>query len=912
MAEPDEHLRQWLGKLRSGERNKAVVKAIDQALSADQMTVSSLRSALPVLPACEPVADQETNPDLIEVLQQNHRELLEEAARERVAESGPGFHDKRRLDALRAIHREELQSLVDILNGRRDVPEGPTNREWALILAHRKRIAARPDMGLLQVLRYLHLIGESGLWGSSAFQAWLSRQGPASVDLRQLGAAMERLKQPRRRIAMSCLVDLVLHEKPYRQLPAERVWPWFALHPEYIEEGLGLRPTPPGERAFDLAETLKVLRCFPALPSSWAPRLLQIALGETQTHRAPARALLSSQPDLAARVLDAAQVQKPDVRQRALRWLAELGDRDAAPSLRAMLAKETRELLRAELLSTLEALGADLSAELAPARLLAEAERCLSTGIPGELDWFDFDQLPSARWRDASVVAPSILRAWVVIAVRLKIPSGNPLLSRYLGLLDADSAAEFGLYVLARFIARDTIHPTLAEAQAHADAQVDQRLRMNLQFARQYPELCGSEPTRERAHAELVQEKLGVYLTSAIGAKGMLALIARIPGAELVHTVQAYMRDNPLRRAQIEALLEGLSQSDDPAAIQFLLAVSRRHRAASIQDKARQRVAAIAERLGWTPDVLADRTVPTAGLDERGEAELSFGVRAFKLKLDADLKLALYAEDGKPLKALPDPRKDEPAGVASVAKAQYSASKKELAQVLSQQQGRLYEAMCAGRHWSLADWRQYLAGHPIVGRLLQRLVWTAEADGQTWQFRPSEDGAYLGADDDELTLPAHAEISLAHAAVLSSDAVKRWLKHLQDYKIKPLFGQLDRSLPPTLAADAEQIEDRVGYCADAGGLRAILMKLGYQYASSGDSAHHKSFASAGIRVAIGFHSGSNVVALGALSFEALERGGRRIKPAEVPRILLAEAVADYHQAASIGAFDPQWEQRVAW
>ncbi|MCU0757459.1 MAG: hypothetical protein MUE46_20505, partial [Xanthomonadales bacterium] len=138
----------------------------------------------------------------------------------------------------------------------------------------------------------------------------------------------------------------------------------------------------------------------------------------------------------------------------------------------------------------------------------------------------------------------------------------------------------------------------------------------------------------------------------------MLALIARVPGHELVNAINAYMRDHHTRRAQIEALLEGLSQSSDPAAIQLLLAVSRRHRTASVQEKAKALVADVAERLGWGAEQLADRTIPTAGLDERGEAELSYGARQFQLKLDADLKLALFTADGKPLKALPDPRKD--------------------------------------------------------------------------------------------------------------------------------------------------------------------------------------------------------------------------------------------------------------
>nr|MCU0755439.1 DUF4132 domain-containing protein [Xanthomonadales bacterium] len=172
-----------------------------------------------------------------------------------------------------------------------------------------------------------------------------------------------------------------------------------------------------------------------------------------------------------------------------------------------------------------------------------------------------------------------------------------------------------------------------------------------------------------------------------------------------------------------------------------------------------------------------------------------------------------------------------------------------------------------------------------------------------------------------LTLPDHAEVWLAHAAVLPAETVQRWLKHLKDYKIKPLFAQLDRPLPPTPAADAETIEDRVGYCADTFGFRGAFTKLGYQRAQAEDGgcfyAYHKPFSSLGLKAVMEFTGSAlpetNVAAaLRELSFERLGRSGRRVRLAEVPRVLLAEAVADYHKVASIGAFDPQWEQRSPW
>lgn len=102
---------------------------------------------------------------------------------------------------------------------------------------------------------------------------------------------------------------------------------------------------------------------------------------------------------------------------------------------------------------------------------------------------------------------------------------------------------------------------------------------------------------------------------SAIKDKGMLALIAGGDAQTLLGMIQPFMKKRYERRAQIEAMLQALANSDDPVAIQFLLSISRRYRTNSVQELARAQVSQIAARNGWTQDELADRTVQTAGLE---------------------------------------------------------------------------------------------------------------------------------------------------------------------------------------------------------------------------------------------------------------------------------------------------------
>ncbi len=638
-----------------------------------------------------------------------------------------------------------------------------------------------------------------------------------------------------------------------------------------------------------------------------------------------------------------------EVRVEAAAWLGRLGDPAAVTVLRSALTRERRETVRAALLTALEALGDDITGDLSPATLVAEARSGLRAKVPAALTWFPFDRLPAARWADGTEVDPDVLRWWVVLAGKLKEPAGNALLTRYLGLLDAPSRAALGEVVLRELVAEDTRRPGEEEAAAHAAvegprryAQYQQYLhstRSGPQWARMTPESRAYyedlyDRTLEQCTAAARAEKLAEYLGSAIAAKGVLALTAGAPGHVAVQVVRQYMRDHYQRRAQVEALLDGLSGSDDPAVIQLMLAVSRRYRTRSVQERALAHVEAIAERRGWSQDQLADRTIPTAGLDDTGTLTLSYGARHFTVTLDAALKPVLRTPDGKVLKALPTPRQDDDAEAAKEAKKELTAHKKEVKQVVDLQTARLYEAMCTDRTWPVADWDEFLRHHPVAGRLAQRLLWVdlgpqgAESFSPK-AFRPADDGTLLDRDDEEVEVPGDHRVRLAHGSLLDDAEREAWRAHLRDYRVTPLFDQL-ANLPPGLAlrtADGEAVhavDDHQGWVTDTFTVRGVLTKRGYQRDQAEDGGwfyrYTKSFDSTGLRAVVEF-TGSMLpeeniaAAVKTLVFEDTRSRSwnARSRPlAEVPRVLLAETYADYRAAAAVGAFDPDWEKVTAW
>ena len=599
--------------------------AVRQAIQAALLKQQAARSAAIQTPLIEPppyshLPDSKLGEAVYQLLQENRAALLDsyrEQAEQEI-EANKTASDVRFQSAWRqkqyadyqTLDEDALREALSILNDN-DHPGQLTDLQ-ATTLVYGERIFDLPQLSLyhmirlLQGFRYYRL---SYFWHEPYFQRWLSRQPAAAIDLRALAEVTERMGLGRGAIAGACLCDHHNELKPWDQLPNERIWPFFAHYPDLIEEGLGIRPKKPERyHAFDIGMTLGTLETYPYLPALFVPRLMELALGESKVWRTPAQKLLSRLTDIGQQVAESLDAPKQEVRIAAAEWLAAMQCRDAIPALRQALSREKRESARAALLAALEHMGEDIAPS--PQRLLADAEKGMKSGVPDHLAWFPFAELPDCRWAtDGAAVGGRILTWWIVLAGKLKAPGGNALLHRYLSLLDADSRAALGRFVLRQFIAQDTRHPSQAEAEAFARANAEQRHQYYQESAQRWSEHYAEQGrlTARQVFDELLNEKLAEYAGSAISDKGLLALTVGMPGDELAAAVRDYLRQHYQRRAQIEALLEALSRSDHPAALDVLLSLARRYRTASVQNRARALLDDVAARLGWDAAALEQR-----------------------------------------------------------------------------------------------------------------------------------------------------------------------------------------------------------------------------------------------------------------------------------------------------------------
>lgn len=696
-----------------------------------------------------------------------------------------------------------------------------------------------------------------------------------------------------------------------RELPREAVWPWLAQCFELFDEGLGLRAA---SKPIALTRILTLLKLLPKVPQRYFPRLLDIAVTEKRPLRRQAMARLRDGKDLHLRIEGLLDDKRQQVRINAAVWLADIRSTASEGALRKRLKKEKSDPVRAALIESLQRMGFDLSDVIGPATLIAEAEAARAKAAPELPAWLTANGRPALHFRDGSTIPPLLVQHWLALAIRLKDPAASGQFGIYLDQLLPDDARSFSNWVLDGWIAFDTHTSSLEDATAHATANY-QNHHSWIYHPSKTPEL------REQVIAQMIRGKTGELLNSGSDTKGMLALACRADPVFAANRVRWFLKKHGRRSNQAMALLEVLAGIGQPAALQVVIAASTRLKQKSTQARAVEIAERYAEDRGWSFDELADRTVPTAGFDEDGLLELPCGEdeKPYAARLDAMLAIHLFNPDGKVVKSLPTG--DDEASKES--KKAFTAAKKELAQIIELQGSRLFEAMCVERVWPVADWRLAFHEHPVMRRLIERLVWQGldENGSPLGLFRSTQEGDFTDAGDNPVDIDGFAKVRLAHGALVDEVTCHAWTGHLKDYEVKPFLAQFDTLRAPLSAeqGEAETIFDRQGWKADSLTFRGASEKRGYQRImrdGGGCNEYEKKFPSHGITATI-FHTGStavdenNPVALKELRFAKQgHRGVYRLK--DVPPVMLAECWADYHAIAAKGVFDAEWEKMSPW
>ena len=258
--------------------------------------------------------------------------------------------------------------------------------------------------------------------------------------------------------------------------------------------------------------------------------------------------------------------------------------------------------------------------------------------------------------------------------------------------------------------------------------------------------------------------------------------------------IRAWPGESQHKRATVG--LDILAAIGSDIALMQLNGIAQKLKFKALQERAKEKIADIAESRELTVAELEDRLAPDLGLDDNGSLLLDFGPRQFTVSFDETLKPFVRDASGSRLKDLPKPNKSDDELQANNAVNRYKLLKKDARTVAAQQVARLESAMCLRRRWSPENFQLFLVEHPLVRHLTRRLIWGVySAENQLLAcFRVAEDNSYSTADDDLFTLPeGDISIGIPHVLEISPTDAAAFGQLFADYELLPPFRQLDRN-----------------------------------------------------------------------------------------------------------------------
>ncbi|WP_432345491.1 DUF4132 domain-containing protein [Shinella yambaruensis] len=366
--------------------------------------------------------------------------------------------------------------------------------------------------------------------------------------------------------------------------------------------------------------------------------------------------------------------------------------------------------------------------------------------------------------------------------------------------------------------------PVLKDGGALADETMTALAEM-ISFSTPEAIYAGIDITKEAATADSLArfswDLFSAWLAEGAPGKDGWALraIGWLGDDECARQLTRLIRKWPGESAHQRAVtgLDVLADIGTDVALMNLNGIAEKLKFKGLQERAREKIAALAEARDLTPEELADRLAPDLDLDEHGGLELDFGPRRFRVGFDEFLKPWVKDETGKRLKDLPKPLRSDDAERSAAAVKKWSALKKDARAVASLQIARLENMLSTSRRVAPAVFWTFFASHPLIRHLSQRLVWGVYDDRDprttpTTIFRVSDDLSVTDAADDTLDLDfsvdAPGAIGLVHPLHLPEGGLDAWGALFGDYEISQPFPQLGREIH--MLDEAEKSAHEIG------------------------------------------------------------------------------------------------------
>jgi len=260
-------------------------------------------------------------------------------------------------------------------------------------------------------------------------------------------------------------------------------------------------------------------------------------------------------------------------------------------------------------------------------------------------------------------------------------------------------------------------------------------------------------------------------------------------------------------------------------AISGLLSIMRFSRYEKAQAYAQEVLDEVAEARGLTAEQLEDLAIPDLGLNADGQMHMDFGPRQFTASITAKLDVVLTDGSGQSIKALPKATKNDDARLVQMATEQWKDFKAAHKGVSTSQLQRFEQAMVEARRWDGRTFKEIIAVHPLLSKMVRNLVWAVAGEDlkDLASFRICADGRYVTAGGEAMALSDDVAVILPHPLLLDRE-VPLWLEAFAKEKLAQPFLQLARKWFVQGTQTDDLLDDKGDAKVPLGSLRGLKTK----------------------------------------------------------------------------------------
>lgn len=666
------------------------------------------------------------------------------------------------------------------------------------------------------------------------------------------------------------------------------------------------------ERSVQHKPELAALAMLPAahqrLMSSWSRE----ALYNPDSHvRDMCMTAVATFNDRTLVIREALTSPKLHLRIQAAQWATTAPHTDLVDDLMAAYRAERNPKARSVLLAAVEAQGVDLQKILTVHDILGFAER--KQKLPATATWLDSLAYPTLVWQnDGNTVPTTVLRWLIRTAVDEENGAAGSILRFAAKLCAPEGIQELAELVFDQWVAHDIARWGFDEITEEANRFACEQLDQHAQWLPTTSFVPGTpEYEEEKAHLirRKVAELVGTPQSSAVDARGVLGIASLAVSDSMVATAKDYIAQWPTRRTQCVALLHMLAASSNTTAHDAVIHLSTQTQHAAIQQDAIRCLPLLSQQLGLSAEQIEDIRVPRFGFDTSSQKKYSVGGTTYTAFIRHDFSLGFINPSGQPATS-----------VSFVdAHSELVHVRRELSTLRPVVVSRLRDAMVVGRTWTMQQWWQHIAEHPVTRQVAMGLVWCDDASATLFRLTP--DGTLCDVAGEPVSLN-EGPIRLAFTPNVEAVHGAAWLQCFADHNVPWSFQQFDHRLPAVeeFTTDMTRLEEFEGFLVDGVVFTEHAAALGYACGPAEEDAMHFDwhhvYESLGLVATLTCSGVHHVpepqrVALHHMTFSRVEAQNVLLPVVDVPRGVLVQTWHDLVEFAEAGSgFHAQWSTQV--